>query len=53
MWIIHPFTDGNGRTRRILNLRCLVERALLEGPVRSCSVIRMPTVKHHKIPAYR
>jgi len=30
---IHPFTDGNGRTGRILNLLYLVEQRLLEEPV--------------------
>jgi Fic family protein len=30
---IHPFTDGNGRTGRILNLLFLMERELLEIPV--------------------
>ena len=30
---IHPFTDGNGRTGRILNLLFLVERGLLAHPV--------------------
>lgn len=30
---IHPFTDGNGRTGRILNLLYLVEQKLLEIPV--------------------
>ncbi len=30
---IHPFTDGNGRTGRILNLLMLVEQGLLEQPV--------------------
>ena len=30
---IHPFTDGNGRTGRILNILFLVERELLEIPV--------------------
>jgi Fic family protein len=30
---IHPFTDGNGRTGRILNLLLLVEQELLELPV--------------------
>lgn len=29
---IHPFTDGNGRTGRILNLLYLVEKRLLELP---------------------
>ena len=30
---IHPFTDGNGRTGRILNLLYLVNQRLLSGPV--------------------
>jgi Fic family protein len=30
---IHPFTDGNGRTGRILNILFLVEQGLLELPV--------------------
>jgi Fic family protein len=30
---IHPFTDGNGRTGRILNLLFLVEKELLKIPV--------------------
>lgn len=30
---IHPFTDGNGRTGRILNLLFLVEQGLLDRPV--------------------
>ncbi len=30
---IHPFTDGNGRTGRILNLLFLVEKGLLALPV--------------------
>lgn len=30
---IHPFTDGNGRTGRILNLLYLVEQQLLDLPV--------------------
>jgi Fic family protein len=30
---IHPFTDGNGRTGRILNILYLVEKHLLELPV--------------------
>ena len=30
---IHPFTDGNGRTGRILNLLFLVEQGLLNSPV--------------------
>lgn len=30
---IHPFTDGNGRTGRILNILYLVDKQLLELPV--------------------
>ena len=30
---IHPFTDGNGRTGRILNILYLVEQGLLDVPV--------------------
>lgn len=30
---IHPFTDGNGRTGRILNLLFLIEQGLLDIPV--------------------
>lgn len=30
---IHPFTDGNGRTGRVLNLLLLVEQGLLDLPV--------------------
>lgn len=30
---IHPFTDGNGRTGRILNILFLVEKRLLELPI--------------------
>lgn len=30
---IHPFTDGNGRTGRILNLLFLVEKNLLGSPI--------------------
>lgn len=30
---IHPFTDGNGRTGRVLNLLYLVEQGLLTQPV--------------------
>jgi Fic family protein len=39
---IHPFTDGNGRTGRILNLLYLVEQQLIDIPVLylSRSIIR-------------
>jgi Fic family protein len=30
---IHPFTDGNGRTGRVLNLLFLIERGLLDLPI--------------------
>ena len=30
---IHPFTDGNGRTGRVLNLLILIEQKLLDLPV--------------------
>jgi Fic family protein len=29
---IHPFTDGNGRTGRILNILCLIQAGLLDLP---------------------
>jgi Fic family protein len=30
---IHPFTDGNGRTGRVLNLLFLIDQRLLDIPV--------------------
>ena len=30
---IHPFTDGNGRTGRVINLLFLIERELLSAPI--------------------
>jgi Fic family protein len=30
---IHPFYDGNGRTGRIINILCLVQKGLLDLPV--------------------
>ena len=29
---IHPFTDGNGRTGRVLNILCLIQEKLLDMP---------------------
>ena len=42
---IHPFTDGNGRTGRILNLLYLVEQSLIETPILylSRAIIRTKT----------
>jgi Fic family protein len=46
---IHPFTDGNGRTGRILNLLFLVEQGLLELPVLylSRAIIRRKVDYYH------
>lgn len=46
---IHPFTDGNGRTGRILNLLFLIEQGLLDLPILylSRAIIR------HKADYYR
>ena len=30
---IHPFSDGNGRTGRILNILCLIQDKLLDLPI--------------------
>jgi Fic family protein len=30
---IHPFTDGNGRTGRVINILFLVEQGLLDSPI--------------------
>jgi Fic family protein len=30
---IHPFTDGNGRTGRVLNILCLIQEGLLSLPI--------------------
>ncbi len=46
---IHPFTDGNGRTGRILNLLFLVEQGLLDIPVLYLSRY----VIEHKLDYYR
>ena len=45
---IHPFTDGNGRTGRILNLLMLVEQGLLDLPILYLSqyVIRNKAAYH-------
>jgi len=46
---IHPFTDGNGRTGRILNLLFLVEQDLLELPILYLS----RAIIHRKADYYR
>lgn len=46
---IHPFTDGNGRTGRVLNLLFLVEKGLLSIPVLYLSQY----IIHHKADYYR
>ncbi len=46
---IHPFTDGNGRTGRVLNLLMLVEQGLLDLPVLYLSRY----VNLHKLDYYR
>jgi len=48
---IHPFTDGNGRTGRILNLLYLVDKGLLETPVLYLSrfVIRHKPEYYHRL----
>ncbi|AFY61891.1 protein adenylyltransferase Fic [Synechococcus sp. PCC 6312] len=45
---IHPFTDGNGRTGRILNLLYLVEQGLLNLPILYLSRY----IIHHKTEYY-
>jgi Fic family protein len=46
---IHPFTDDNGRTGRILNLLMLVEQRLLDQPVLYLSryIIRNKAAYYH------
>lgn len=46
---IHPFTDGNGRTGRIINLLYLVEQGLLDTPVLYLSRY----IIHHKAKYYK
>jgi Fic family protein len=46
---IHPFTDGNGRTGRILNILYLIHSGLLEIPVLYLSRYLI----QHKAPYYR
>ncbi len=46
---IHPFTDGNGRTGRILNLLFLIEQELLELPILYLS----RAIIHRKADYYR
>lgn len=46
---IHPFTDGNGRTGRVLNILYLVDKKLLDLPVLYLSRYLI----HHKQDYYR
>lgn len=46
---IHPFTDGNGRTGRVLNLLMLIEQGLLDLPVLYLSRY----IIHHRSDYYR
>lgn len=48
---IHPFTDGNGRTGRILNILFLVQQGLLEIPVLYLShfIISNKSRYYHKL----
>ncbi len=46
---IHPFSDGNGRTGRILNILFLVEHGLLNSPILYLSRF----IIHHKAAYYR
>lgn len=46
---IHPFTDGNGRTGRVLNILFLVEQGLLDLPVLYLSRY----INQHKLDYYR
>lgn len=46
---IHPFTDGNGRTGRVINLLYLVEQQLLDMPVLYLS----RHILRHRVDYYR
>ena len=46
---IHPFSDGNGRTGRILNILFLVEHGLLDSPILYLSRY----IIQNKVPYYR
>ncbi|CAN7321664.1 Fic family protein [Phyllobacterium sp. LjRoot231] len=48
---IHPFTDGNGRTGRVLNLLYLVDKGLLEIPILYLSryIIRNKSVYYQRL----
>lgn len=48
---IHPFSDGNGRTGRIVNLLYLIQQGLLDTPILYLSgyIIKNKTEYYHKL----
>lgn len=48
---IHPFTDGNGRTGRIINILLLISKGLLKSPIlyHSRGIIRRKEAYYHNL----
>jgi len=48
---IHPFSDGNGRTGRIINLLYLIQQGLLDNPILYLSgyIIKNKSEYYHKL----